>query len=78
DQVVLAIPYRVATVLVILHGIKLTIPTLPPKGVGFTDPLVGDFKKNPTEGFIAFCQGTTASARRCPSTKFGKFRTPSH
>ncbi|WP_419639571.1 hypothetical protein, partial [Thiolapillus sp.] len=37
----LAIPYRVATVLVILHGIKLTIPTLPPKGVGFTDPLSG-------------------------------------
>ena len=32
------------TVLVILHGVKLTIPSLPPEGVGFTDPLSGTLK----------------------------------
>ena len=41
NQVVLTIPDRTATVLVILHGFELTIPTPPPESAGFTDPLSG-------------------------------------
>ncbi len=38
------------TVLVILHGINPTIPSPPPEGVGFTDPLSGTFNVLKTTG----------------------------
>jgi len=44
-----------AAVLVILHGIKLTISSLPPEGVGFTDPLSGTLKAIKVNGRKLVC-----------------------